>query len=291
MKTTTRQMLIGGFVGVALTAVVGLLGLGPKAVTGSGPLSVQSIAASANDPNLPLAANSSVSDVLALMLKSHTTWTSLQASSKTTNAPGSSEEVVSTEQVVFDSDGRGYAEMQFGTVQSLVFVVNGTTASIEDRTRQKYTQLAIPNPMKDLASGPPAPPANGEKFVIPHPLARLIAGDATSYIFSTGLAQAMQGEVVNTTGVSHVAGREAVSLEWKLYREGETNPYELRRLWVDAETGVVLKAQAASAETDFAKITDEFEINYIDYGSVISEDQFVFRPAPDSQFIGLSEFY
>jgi hypothetical protein len=225
------------------------------------------------------------------MLKSHTTWTTLQASSRSAYKPGTSEEVVSTETVAFGAGGRGYAEMQLGSVQSLVYVVDGKTATIEDRTKSKYTQFAIPDLAKDLVSGPPAPPEGGAKFIIPHPLARIMAGDAVGYIFSTGLAQAMQGEDVSMTGISQASGRAAVTLEWRLYREGEMQPYELRRFWIDAQTGVVLKAQSFSADTDFTPIIDEFDITSIDYETAIPDSRFVLRLAQDARFVELRDFH
>lgn len=289
MKLTIRQGLIGSAIGLLLAGLLTLWGLGPKVAAGSLPLSVKDISDSVSYPDLPLSREASVPDVLALMLKSHTTWESLSASSVSTYMPESAEKVVSVNSGMFTNDGRGYVDLQLGSVQSLMYMVDGKTTTIEDRTKKKYTQFPAPEFGNELRSGPPAPPPDSAKFVIPHPLARTIPGDLVFYVFSTGLAQAMHNEDVKILSEEKLLGRTAVALEWKLYREKE--PYEIRKFWVDSETGIVLKAQSLNAETDFKQVVDEFEIVSIDFVATIPASKFVFTPDAGVRFTELVNFY
>ena len=80
---------------------------------------------------------------------------------------------------------------------------------------------------------PPIPPTD---TIYPHPLGSSMGSTLNDYIFSTVLVQ--RGGEYRLVGVENFAGREALLLEY--YRP----PSEavIDRMWVDAATGVVLRA-------------------------------------------------
>jgi len=93
---------------------------------------------------------------------------------------------------------------------------------------------------------PPALPADAAR---PHPLAQLLGTPVMELVFPTGLAQ-RAGEY-RVTGQETFAGRPAIVVEW-----GETPGTLTDRLWVDEQSGIVLRRQNYAKDDSATPLTD-----------------------------------
>ena len=191
--------------------------------------------------------------VRQLMLFSHTRWQSLWADGRVDYyAPDGSNQVVQSErlQVWIVQPGqmrvlRGPA----GAGPNEMWVSDGFNA------REQGGQVLPMPPMEREAF---TPPTTFSDTIYPYPLSGYVGYGLGDLLFSTSLAQ--RPGVYQVIGRENVAGRQAILLDWS-HTEGAVAD----RLWVDAQTGVILRQQ------NFGKgglqgLNSEILITAIQYG-------------------------
>lgn len=171
------------------------------------------------------------SDPYELMLFSHTRWDSLWADYEIIDYAGDDANTplqsVRT-QVWLDQPARA---------RLLTGPVGGAPERIwlGDGRRYQETGFEIAE-LPDLEGLVFVPPPPGSDTIFPHPLAGTLGTRLGDYIFSTPLAQ--RGGIYRSVGESEWAGRPALVLEYSREPGGPV----IDRFWVDAQTGVILRA-------------------------------------------------
>jgi hypothetical protein len=182
------------------------------------------------DPNQEAPPPASL-DPLTLMLFSHDRWSSVWAEYTLTDYAGDDANTpvqVTRTQVWLRQPGRGR-------------LLTGAAAGRPERLwlgdGQNYQEtggeIAQLPPLEGLVFAPPSP---GSDTIYPHPLAGQLSSRLGDYIFSTPFAQ--RGGAYRLVGSASHAGRDVLVLEY--YRDN--NELVIDRFWVDAATGVILRA-------------------------------------------------
>jgi outer membrane lipoprotein-sorting protein len=110
------------------------------------------------------------------------------------------------------------------------------------------------------------PPNSPSDTVYTHPLAGFLGTPVSDLIFPAGLAQ--RGGQYKQTGQELVADRQAYVVEWS--RE----PGKLiDRLWVDAQTGIILRQQNYGKENATSPLSD-YQATYVEINSGLEADIF-----------------
>jgi hypothetical protein len=106
-----------------------------------------------------------------------------------------------------------------------------------------------------------------------YPLAGVMGGPLMDMLFPTGLAQ--RGGYYTFIGKEAIAGRQAYLVEWRYMPDTPTD-----RLWVDAQTGVVLRQQNYGKSGSQTPVSDIF-VTRIEFDSDIPPEVFdVNQPRP-----------
>jgi outer membrane lipoprotein-sorting protein len=116
------------------------------------------------------------------------------------------------------------------------------------------------------------PPNSPSDTVYTHPLAGLLGTPVSDLIFPAGLAQ--RGGQYKQTGLEKVADRQAYVVEWS--RE----PGKLiDRLWVDTQTGIILRQQNYGKENATSPLSD-FLATYVEINSPLEAGTFNLAEVP-----------
>lgn len=206
-------------------------------------------------------------EIQQLMLHSSERWQTLQATYTITEypLPGTNGELqVSSSQFWI----RQPAEFKVvigapagGAVTTLI--CDGKTILENDENRSE---------LPPSAAAPFIPPETLSDTVFPHPLTGLLGTPVSDLIFPAGLAQ--RGGEYRLTGQESVASRLAYVVEW-----GREPGVLIDRLWVDGETGVILRQQNYARENSISPIS-EIEATYIVYDKEFADAMFDVGVAP-----------
>ncbi len=256
----------------------------------SQPYTISSIAASMPKPSTPLTAQSNASDVLGLMLNSHTQWKTLNANATTIWNPGNNPQTVySSIQIRQPSEVRLYLK-QFDSdgkqMNETTWMSDGQTIHQEDILRQVYTEYPLPgfaNSADDF--GPQSPPEDNGNLIVRHPISMLIPSPLADYIYPIGLMQ-RQG-TIRIEGTDQIASHDTIVILWSHEENGRLSGKA--RYWVDTYTGLILKVQAFGGKS-WDDIAEETTITSITYNEELSNDIFTFQPMPGSQPVSLNEY-
>jgi hypothetical protein len=193
----------------------------------------------APNPTIPPSAvppnpSSNLSDgesVRLFMLSSHTRWQSLWADAQIDDygTAGSTTPVQSTHLQVWIAQPAQFRVLSgpAGGAPTDILVSDG------NNLRQQGGTIS---PLPPSVREPFSPPTTLSDTVYPHPLGGMLGTPLGDLLYPAGLAQ-RQG-TYQVIGHDMAAGREAVLLDWS-YTPGAVAD----RLWVDAETGVLLRMQ------------------------------------------------
>ena len=206
-------------------------------------------------------------EIQQLMLTSHTRWHTLHIIYTMTQYPppgASTETEQQNVQAWIEQPARFKVVISTpkGGPQSSV-ICDGKT--IVDSSGQ---QQSLP----PSALEPFNPPDTPSDTVYTHPLAGLLGTPASDLIFPAGLAQ--RGGQYKQTGQEAVAERQAYVVEWS--RE----PGKLiDRLWVDAQTGIILRQQNYGKANATSPLSD-YQATYVEINSGLEADTFSLAAMP-----------
>jgi len=290
-KSHRKDLIVSVAVGfvVGLTIVATRLGFG--AVSASQSHSVSDIVASAPTPSAPLMAQSQPSEVVALMLNSHNTWTTIDASATTIWHSGNDiQTVYTTIQIKQFAQVRLYTQ-QFGSDGSQMFdnlwVSDGESVHEQDAIKGNYSEYALPLFAQSLAgSGPQSAPQDGVRVIYRHPIAMVLPSPLADYIYPTGLMQ-REGKVT-VVGTDEVAGRKTISIMWE-NADADGAVISKAQYWVDSRTGMILKAIVYGG-VNGEEIFEETTFTSVSYDGPVSAKLFAFQPAPNAKRVSLDEF-
>lgn len=266
---------------IALAALVGLAytGLGDRLLSAAPAqagmrLTISDIAKSAPSPVLPLTPDSSISDTLALMLRSHQTWNTMQVNYFARFRDANTRAVILESNHDFRLTSSGMARAEIGPTPGkpdLVWIKNGEVIWTEDRESGRTSQSPVPAAFLSIDDFGTLVPDN-EPVVVPHPVGLLMPSWLSDYVYPTALAQSMSLEEIaenvvqraKILGSEQVAGRPTVVVQRQI--QSLDNPpivYKFHRYWVDAERGVVLKAEVLDPRTgDWVQQVEALGVNY-----------------------------
>jgi hypothetical protein len=283
LKVKPKDLLLGAGIGIVLAMVATVIRLGPQGVMASVPFTFQDIVASVPTPNAPLNAKSTPREVAALMLNSHTKWASLSAQMVTLYTGGAI-----TTTIVMQQSG----QIHITTVPlnpdviSDEWISDGVTQWEINHTRRVYTQSPVPEEVRPLnidKYNPPAPPGDGENFVIPHPMAFFLPYALGDYIYPHGLAQSVMQWKSSVEGTDIISGREAVII---LLRAIDDKGVLMKKHkhWIDSQTGLVLRTEVY-LEYDWDKWVEQTTFTSIKYNVPLAAQAFAFQPVPELKLV------
>ena len=181
--------------------------------------------AAADNPQPPPAGE----DARLLMLYSHARWQSLWVDMLVTNYQGDAAQTVNDQtRYQFWLQQPAAARLVSGPADGApqrLWVSDG----LAQQENGGGIETSSPATIGDFA------PPFAVDSITPHPYAGRMGAPAADFIFATGLGQ-RSGEY-RLVGRENWAGREALVVEYYRYPDDPV----LERLWVDAETGVILR--------------------------------------------------
>ena len=236
-------------------------------------------------PSKPLTLNNSVDEVLALMLESDQKWDSLVATYKLSIKDTVANEI-SVQNQSFWLDKKGeWARLETDGPEAVLFIRNAATIAHEKTNKKIYFQAETPGTFKYDGFSPRELVLNGSGAVYLHPYGKALPTGYYDFIYPTGIAQsiilnqAKGKENLQILGEEEVAGRKTIILS-RMPRN--------HLLWVDVETGVVLKVQYIG-EADTWQV--QFEAISIEYDVKINGSVFQFAPSKDTKKLTPEEFF
>jgi len=227
--------------GIAVGALTGVIALGAiRGVSASPDISRKLVIPAL--PSKPLTVDSSVDEVLALMLESDRKWNSLAAEYKLTTIDPETLEVQDEMQKFWLNEKGKWARVEIaGENIAIRFIRNAGSINAENHRSNIFFSTSIPgtfqlndfNPRELLANGP------GEVVYL-HPYAKALPTDYYDFLYPTAIAQSIMENIANGTESLVIVGDDIVA-------ERETiivsRPEVHHLYWVDAVTGVILRAQ------------------------------------------------
>jgi hypothetical protein len=171
------------------------------------------------------------------MLFSHTTWDSLWGDAEIIWYPPNNS----------DKAPQIYRSQLWITLPGLVRILFGPSDGMPSKMwisdNQNYRDFdGLISPLPYSITEPFTPPTEISDIIYPHPLGMLLGSPMSDLIFSTGIAQA--GGEFTLTGKELFADRETLVAVWK---RSPGTPV-IQRIWVDAQTGIVLREQDFSED-------------------------------------------
>ena len=210
----------------------------------------------------PRAAPPIPSDPLELMLYSHTRWDSLWVDLTYTQYAGDAANTTvaaNRYQVWLEHPNKG---------RVLSGAAQGRPERLWVSDGQVYRETGgIPQDLPPSLFGNYSPPALPSDSVNPHPFGSFMGPIPGEFIFSTGLAQ-RSGEF-RPVGSETVAGRETLILEYFRYPDMPV----FDRLWIDAQTGVILRF-VSFGKPPGGPLDTEVLVNAIEYDLAFGEAVF-----------------
>lgn len=196
-----------------------------------------------------------------LMLTSHTRWSRLIARGTVTlfPAPGvTADAQIDTFQIWIELPAK--AKVVSGPPEQApthTFASNGTFGRWDGEPAQ---------PLPAGLDEPFNPPAVLSDTVYPHPLGGLLGTPASELIFPAGLAQ--RGGEYRVTGQENLLGRDTYIVEW-----GREPGELIDRIWVDTQTGVILRQQNYGKDSREAPAS-EIRMLFIQFDPEIPAENF-----------------
>lgn len=239
-------------------------------------------------PSAPVTQNSSVDDILALMLESDQKWNSMVANYVLSVKDSENDNKLQQEEQRFWLSKKGEwarVEIDRDGLPLTVFVRNTSSLNQENKRQKAYFTEKTPevflykdfNPRQLLLETGPA-------VVYLHPYGKALPTGYYDFLYPTAIAQNLisntaEGiESVQIVGEDEVAGRKTVVIS----RMPKNHLY-----WVDAVTGVVLRAQYIG-ESDSWQI--QFEAQSIIFDEQVPGSVFQFLPDRNSNKVDSVEF-
>lgn len=281
LKVKPKDLLVGAGIGIILAGIATVIRLGPQGVMASVPFTFQDIVASVPTPNAPLNAQSTPQDVIALMLNSHTKWSSL-STQMVTLYPGGA--ITST--IVIHQSGQIHITQRplNPDVISDEWISDGVTQWEINHTRQVYTQNAVPEYVRSLDKyNPPAPPGDGENFVVPHPMGLFLPYALGDYVYPHGLAQSIMQWKSSVEGTDVISGRETVIILLQA-TDDKGVLMKKHKHWIDSQTGLVLQTEYYD-ERDWDNWGMQTTFTSIKYNVPLTAQTFTFQPAPELKLV------
>ncbi len=241
-----------------------------------------------------LTEDSSVEDILALMLDSHKMWTTLQAQTlyQVKDQSGNDLAHFVNQDFWLVNDGKSRLEIHYpDEIPFLIWVSDGTNIIEQDTDKEQYYTQPVPSAFKSTESLDPrsAPVDNSNTIYVNHPFA-LIQSSLKDWLVPSGIAQALFLDLqhpdrdVKIIGTDSIVGREVLVL----LRIPKRHMY-----WVDIETGVILRAEYLNREGD--EVSDDwimrFEVVSIQYDVALNQDLFSTLPNPEFNEVSSFEFH
>lgn len=238
-------------------------------------------------PSTPLTQNSSVDDVLALMLESDQKWDSMVADYilSTKDDRG---QIYQEDQKFWLSKKGEWARVETSNVDGTlltVFMRNASSFNRENKKYKVYSEENISdtffyndfNPRQLLSDAGPG-------VVYLHPYGKSLPTGYYDFLYPTAIAQSIisnkaEGiEEIKIVGEDEVAGRKAIIIS----RMPKNHLY-----WVDTITGVVLRVQYIG---DFDSWQVQFEAQSILFDTSIPGSVFQFLPDKNSKKVNPEQY-
>ena len=270
--------------GIAIGTLAGLIALITISGVSASPDSLSKLVIPSL-PSQPLTMNSSVDEVLALMLESDQKWDSLVAIYQLSiKDPETNEISVQNQSFWLDKKGE-WARVETDGVDPVLYVRNAATIAHEKHNQKIYFQTQTPNTFKYNDFNPRELLLNASGAVYLHPYAKSLPTGYYDFLYPTAIAQSMitgqtEGiQEIQVLGEDNIAGRPVILIS----RMPKNHLY-----WVDVVTGVVLRSQYLG-EADNWQL--QFEAQSIAFDVQIPGSTFQFVPSPNARPVGSSEFY
>lgn len=273
-----KELIIGIGVGIILTTIFLAFQLNNQTVNAGVGMTIPEIAQDASLPKIPLTVESSLDNIVSLMLNSHTQWQTIEANAVTTFNDASWEMNIQLEQY---GKGRGdYGPA--GLEPEFSWISDGTTLWKINLIDKAFEEYVLPDDVKSLESfGPTSLPTDAaESFIIRYPLDGVFPSQLSSFFFPHGLAQFFSQQQVDVLGSDRIAGRDAVIVELQVF-DHEGKLVKKHKYWIDTSTGIILQSQIYTEATGWDKWSEQTTVTEIVYDNRFSEDAFEFLPAPD----------
>lgn len=236
-------------------------------------------------PTTPLTLNSSVDNILALMLESDQKWDSLvSAYSATTKDPKTLSIAMQEDQRFWLSKKGEWARVEIDGKQPVVFVRNAALINQENREKKIYFQSQIPGTIRYDGFNPRNLISDGPGAVYLHPYGKALPTNYYDFLYPTAIAQSLiqnkeNGmETLQVVGEDEVAGRKTIVI----LRMPKNHLY-----WVDEATGVILRAEYLNENSEWLF---KFEAQSIEFDTYIPGSVFQFLPSNDSKPVTPSEY-
>lgn len=237
-------------------------------------------------PTAPLTKNSSVDDILALMLESDQKWNSMIAEYKLTTINPETNEVNNEIQKFWLDEKGKWARVEIAGETELIFVRNARTINAENRKERNFFTSSIPGTFEYNGFNPRKLLTNAYGAVVYlHPYAKALPTGFYDFLYPTGIAQSIIGDLsdgsesIEILGEDAIAGRKTIIV---------SRPMLHHIYWIDAETGVILKAQYFG---DLDTWQLQYECQTMAFNVSIPKDIFVFTHSKDSKQVTPDEFY
>lgn len=218
------------------------------------------------------------------MLDSDQMWDALEAEYQLMNFDLVSENVATETQHFWFAKKGEWARVEISGNNSIIFVRNSSSISRENKSKNIYIQESISDTFRYNGFDPRQTLLENPSAVTLHPFGKALPTGYYELLFPTGIAQsliinqAVGLENIKIVGEEVVAGRKTIIIS----RMPKNHLY-----WVDAETGIILRAQLFG---DAYHWQIQFEAQKIIYGENIPEAIFQFVPSKDSRNVTPLEY-
>lgn len=274
VRSILQGVFLGTIVGLMLLSVAKPVLAGVNNQTLSVPLF----------PTTALTLNSSADDILAVMLESDKQWDSLVATySVAIKNPETLSITIQENQRFWLANKGEWARVEVDGEQPTVFVRNAALIKQENRKKRIYLQSQIPGTARYDGFNPRSLISNGSGAVYLHPYGKTLPTNYYDFLYPTAIAQSLiqnkDIETLQIIGEEEVAGRKTVVIA----RMPKNHLY-----WVDATTGVILKAEYLDENSNWLF---KFEAQSIDFDAQIPSSIFQLLPSNTSKLVTPSEYH
>lgn len=233
----------------------------------------------------PLSVDNTVDDVLALMLESDQKWDSMVALYQLTiKDPATNEAGLQNQHFWLDKKGE-LARVETDGPDAVIFVRDAATIAHEKVNKKLYFQAETPGTFKYDGFNPRELVLNGSGAVYLHPYGKALPTGYYDFIYPTAIAQSMilnqaRGkESIQIIGEDEIAGRKTIIL---------SRMPKNHLLWVDVETGVVLKVQYIGESGTWQV---QFEAVSVEYDVKIAHSLFQYIASMDAKKVKPSDYF
>jgi len=224
------------------------------------------------------------------MLNSHNLWKTIDAKAITIWEPGKNAQTVTTSIQIHQISQARLDMLQVDSSNQLMadisWVSDGSYIYEQDNLLKKYTEQILPPFVNSMDNFGPSTLESGTSIIVRHPMAMIMPSPIADYIYPTGLIQ--RKGTVTLIGTEIVANRDTIIISWNGVDENGF-PTGKAKYWIDAQTGMILKAQVFGGES-WDSISEETTFTEINIDKVISPDSFEFQSEQGYQAVSPLEF-